>query len=478
VQDGRKTLDAAKLFKWLDVCDEFVKALKWRAHLTGGHPGRPTELVVQRMAVPPWGGGERNVFLFGRDVAMLPDYNKSRSIHGIVRVPDTLTSALLKFHMLFLSPIYWGLVGLLRDEGFLPPISEALQADLASLLYVQGARGMTDEEYRQNFKASCVQFLKVPLSPLNYRHLDAAMTRYHLTGGMADRLLGTETASDEERVAALQFGHHPMTNKAEYGRPGGGASAKVSTDFPSQRRCSWTRNAVFFQLDLPASMPLQPHAGYPFLGQALAPLWPYPHPAALWPFPPAWQHPPLPAVQAPPPPAPPALPTAARLVPGPRPVLSAVQEGAVMGVLSLALRPGQAPFFKDPVLAEALHYATTSSFSMLVVAATGSGKGALMLALSAYNSRQGKWTIVTVPLKALKDDLLRRAKELRLTAYAWSEIASLQCWDAPPGLVLITPEGCMDGHFSGFLDEKTRHGSIAHVIHDEAHYRIDWATFR
>jgi superfamily II DNA helicase RecQ len=149
-----------------------------------------------------------------------------------------------------------------------------------------------------------------------------------------------------------------------------------------------------------------------------------------------------------------------------------------MKVLSQGLSSGQLASFRDVVLQEVVHYATTTNYSMLVVTATGSGKGAVILGLGAHNSAQGRWTIVTVPLRPLLDDLLRRAKALGLIAYEWAQVQDPRHWGAHAGLLFITPERCTEVAFTTFLRLKTEADLIAHVIHDEAHYRITWATFR
>jgi hypothetical protein len=462
------SLDAANVCRWISQMDDLSKELYWLLHLLAGHPPRASEAGVSRSEVPPE-GGERNVYVLGPIVALLYGYNKSGSSNRIVRVPDSFTAAVLKLVLLFLRPIYWELHRVLREAGIFEPISEVEDARRRSFLVILRGQPVKDSDFTELLKSGFHRHLGVPLCTLGWRHWDAELNREFLAPEIYHTLEGTPIPDERSDAHARQFGHNPRTNRETYARNGGPPELH---SFALMRACSFERLVKVFLIDVPASTaPQAAAAGEPPHAT------PQPSAAPVQALPASQHAPPTALVQAPPPAAP-ALPTAAPLVLPLRLALSTPQQVAAIKVLSLALHPAHRRVFKDPVLGEAVYYAITTSHSMLVVTATGSGKSAVILALGAHNSTQGKWTIVTVPLKALKDDLLRRAKELRLTAYAWEDIAQSQGWSAPSGIIFITPEKCTQRNFRAFFALKAQEDLLGHVIHDEAHYRITWASFR
>lgn len=463
--------DLKNMCDYMVLVERLTKVAKFRAHAGGGHPGRGPESAVLREAVPPE-GGERNVYFYGHDVVLVYGYNKSKASRSIVRVPDYFTSAVLKFLMLVAKPIYWALHAVLTEAGIFEAVSEQQRRENRSFLYVLGGERIDGPTYNKAIESGFERFVGYPLTTLNWRHLDSALTRHFLEPREVALLEDNPIVDEESKAHARQFGHNVLTNRQSYGREGGRVARKDYEDYVSisRKRC-----AVIFHLVDPLYTAQAAAGGEaPPVQAAAAPV----PGAALVRAPPPSQPAPPPALVQASLPGPEVLPTASTLVPPPLAPLSIPESVGARCVLARALRNGQLPIFRDKVLQQAVHYATTTQQSMLVITATGSGKGAVILALGAYNTTKGRWTIVTVPLTALKDDLLRRAKDVGIRAYDWNQMSDSRAWDMGAGLIFITPEGCTDGKFSAFLQEKYHMSSLGHVIHDEAHYRITWAKFR
>ena len=102
---------------------------------------------------------------------------------------------------------------------------------------------------------------------------------------------------------------------------------------------------------------------------------------------------------------------------------------------------------------------------IVAVMATGGGKSLLFM-LPAW-MEQGGTTIVVVPLVALRQDMIRRCKQLNITAVEWSGNAR----DQPDGaaIVFMTPESAVQKGFMSFLNRLKMIQRLDRIVIDECH---------
>jgi hypothetical protein len=499
----RGILDAAKAIELITLDNELCVILDGRTHVLQGHPDRSMEKGVLRVAVPLSGDADRNVFVTSMSpsatsalvstVDLYPSYNKS-SVQTPSRHPDLFTSACLIFRQCFIIPIVFHLLHELKAVGILPATARAGGDEEKSYLWTLSGLRMTEAQHREAITDFLGRYADCRLTILEWRHLDAALSRRLLHKKTVQVLLGDMSAVDEAIMAdVMQAGHLVATNRRHYAREGSGFTAETTAAY---RLASQRRNARLFQVDsgeggviigaregamsgsgsggaacssagassvtrTEAQQQQQQHQKQQVQQQRQEqPPWQQEQdhqqaaPSLRLPARQLW----------------PAMSGASR------PTASMMARS--LQLLASVLPPGSDRFFRDPALGEAMCRAVYTNRDIVLVAATGSGKAAIIQALALHNGQKGMWTVATMPLRALKDDQVRRAQQVTgLAVYAWEDLqAQADPCRMPPGLIVLTPEQAAAPPFLQFLP--VIKGQLGHVIHDEAHYRVTWARFR
>lgn len=104
---------------------------------------------------------------------------------------------------------------------------------------------------------------------------------------------------------------------------------------------------------------------------------------------------------------------------------------------------------------------------VLAVMPTGGGKSLLFLLPASY--RVSGVTVVIVPLVSLRQDLIRRSRDLGITCAAWD------ARQPPDGcsIVFVTPESALTEAFSAFLHRLRTTEQLDRVVVDECHLCLD-----
>jgi len=107
---------------------------------------------------------------------------------------------------------------------------------------------------------------------------------------------------------------------------------------------------------------------------------------------------------------------------------------------------------------------------LTVILATSSGKSFLYLLLALLSTAET--TIIIVPLIALKSDLLRKAKEMKISASIYEERKSAD------KLVLVLIETTILSSFQLFLMSLHAENKLDRIIFDECHLIVTVANYR
>ncbi|KJA16332.1 hypothetical protein HYPSUDRAFT_207128 [Hypholoma sublateritium FD-334 SS-4] len=112
--------------------------------------------------------------------------------------------------------------------------------------------------------------------------------------------------------------------------------------------------------------------------------------------------------------------------------------------------------------------------NVLGVLGTGKGKTLLVL-LYAYTFRSQGITVVVLPLSPLRDEYLRRARELRVLASIWQRTKS---YNPDVSLLCVSVEdtGCDD--FKKYLAKLEHAGRLNCIVYDEVHKLMTDKDFR
>ncbi|KAF1818784.1 P-loop containing nucleoside triphosphate hydrolase protein [Dissoconium aciculare CBS 342.82] len=106
---------------------------------------------------------------------------------------------------------------------------------------------------------------------------------------------------------------------------------------------------------------------------------------------------------------------------------------------------------------------------------TGAGKSVLFM-LPAW-AEPGGTSVVVVPLKGLREDMLRRCEALGITCAVWNERRQPDA----ASIVLVTPEAALDsqGSFPTYLQRIQATRQLDRIVIDECHVLLnDQLDFR
>jgi hypothetical protein len=104
----------------------------------------------------------------------------------------------------------------------------------------------------------------------------------------------------------------------------------------------------------------------------------------------------------------------------------------------------------------------------------GSGK-TLPVMLNVSQRDHGRTTILILPLIAMHDEYIERARRYKLSCESWTYRSSVH---APPQLVLVSVENCTWEPLKSYLGALHRLNQLARVVVDEAHLLIKHEGFR
>lgn len=99
---GARVMDAASMNRFLGQRNGFQEYLITLLHITGGQPGRATELAALTWRDQA-NGRRRDLYMQGGTLVVAPSYNKSSTVRAIARFPDAVTAALLVAYLAILE---------------------------------------------------------------------------------------------------------------------------------------------------------------------------------------------------------------------------------------------------------------------------------------------------------------------------------------------------------------------------------------
>ena len=134
---------------------------------------------------------------------------------------------------------------------------------------------------------------------------------------------------------------------------------------------------------------------------------------------------------------------------------------ALMACINAAAPGTQTTINRDQL--RVLHHALVAQQDLLWVAATGSGKNTLVIALAAATS-PSKTTVLVLPLRALQADMERRTATLP-GALNWRGVPPART----PTLIIVSSEDFIGFEAQRYLHQLRSTGKLARIVVDEAH---------
>jgi superfamily II DNA helicase RecQ len=129
--------------------------------------------------------------------------------------------------------------------------------------------------------------------------------------------------------------------------------------------------------------------------------------------------------------------------------------------------------FKTPEQQVALYYMLKGTTNLSIILPTAGGKSMLfLLAASLYWAHT---SLIMVSLKALKEDLAARAKDLGIPCVMWEDQHERT---APTCLILASIESVSNPHFMEWVLCLVSAGQLDRIIFDEAHLLPSSQDFR
>jgi superfamily II DNA helicase RecQ len=115
------------------------------------------------------------------------------------------------------------------------------------------------------------------------------------------------------------------------------------------------------------------------------------------------------------------------------------------------------------VQGDAMHAIQQGESPIVVVMPTGSGKGVLFM-LPAF-VQVGGVTVIVVPLKALRADMVVRCREVNIRCAVWEHGHAVD----GASIVLVTPEKAVSPAFGTFISRVRQTQRLDRVVIDECH---------
>jgi len=158
--------------------------------------------------------------------------------------------------------------------------------------------------------------------------------------------------------------------------------------------------------------------------------------------------------------------------------LSLVEETSVLAVMGAMLKTRQ-PRFRNKEQVDAFSALYHLDRSLLLVLGTGLGKSFLFLMLAKLLAAT-KFVVVILPLRALREDLLRRAEEYGVPGFWWGDFVRLWQRDhelITGGLIVVQQENTTsDNRFQTFMAWAMAVGRLHSCIFDESHLLSSYGT--
>lgn len=206
-KDGVLRFNVREGRAWLNSLGRFHKLLLLRFHLTGGSPGRLTELIAMLLyntAMYPL----RSLVAFGPFIALLCTYQKTSALSGydklIPHALDAFTSDLLIQELAIARPF----------AVLMTKVCNPNQPDLFSkYVFVNTDKLFNTNDITDALRQFSTEFMGIELGVSDWRHISAAFRRK-----LCSRLQElVEDDDEQESIEALQMGHTRKTDNKVYG---------------------------------------------------------------------------------------------------------------------------------------------------------------------------------------------------------------------------------------------------------------------
>ncbi|KAJ3506846.1 hypothetical protein NLJ89_g6640 [Agrocybe chaxingu] len=199
-----------ELRQWLSHYARFHLLLLLKSNLTGGSPGRITELTAMQLCnlvTYPL----RNLVVFGRHVALLCTYMKTSANSGYDKlIPhslDAFTSDLLVQDLAIARPFAEFAIRKCH------PDSPEIHALFKNHIFINHTRLFTTDDVTTELKRSCIPHLGIEIGVNGWRHISTAFRR--VLCPRFTHLLDDDP--ENESIDALQSGHTRQTENRIYG---------------------------------------------------------------------------------------------------------------------------------------------------------------------------------------------------------------------------------------------------------------------
>jgi len=422
----RSGIDRKEVERYMDRVVAFREKLIALMHITGGQPGRATEILSVRHS-NTIKGGHRNIFIEDGMVVYVTRYHKGYAVSGDVKIIHRYlpreVGELLVWYLWLVLPFQQRLEAMVWEKDAIS--SHLWPAD-------PNGRKWTSERVRETLKRESRVGLGQELTIAAYREIAIGISRRFLRGSTtfaAEEGEDNEEWKDDNMAGIIQdeqAGHTAHVAGMIYAR-GIMEQAGVTADRRQLFRNSSTdwHRFLGFQSAVDAGSEAKKWKKAPFEMEA--------DEARIERFERLRK-----------------TDMAAQLkrMKGNKAKFRGIQEEAIEAIVA-----GQSP--------------------VVAVMPTGAGKSMLFM-LPAW-VEQGGTTVVVVPLIALRGDMMRRCKELGISCAEWE---SRRPPDAA-AVVMVTPESAVTEDFATFLNRLRATRQLDRIVIDECHIVLNRQyTFR
>ena len=193
--DSEVTWRSSAVDQYLEQADRFLEQLLLLIHITGGQPGRATELLGLRHSNTVQ-GCHRNIFIEHGLVSTVTSYHKGYSVSNSTKIihrylPEPV-GELLVYYLWLVLPFWQTIQRLARRTA----------GPRSPFLWPHKEKGTWDpSRLRVAFQREAQVHLQTKMNILSYRHAAIAISRVHLKNGAFKRDYGADSAAFDEQAS-------------------------------------------------------------------------------------------------------------------------------------------------------------------------------------------------------------------------------------------------------------------------------------
>jgi hypothetical protein len=180
--------------QYLQQVDRFLQRLLLLVHITGGQPGRATELLTLTHSNTKH-GRHQSIFIEHGLVSTVTTYHKGYSISNSTKIIHCylpkVVSELVVYYLWLILPFCQSLQRLARSQ----------RGTASPYLWPAGEGTWGSDRLRKVLQQEAKTHLQTKLNILSYRHAAIAISRVHLKCGGFKRDYGTDDAAFNEQAS-------------------------------------------------------------------------------------------------------------------------------------------------------------------------------------------------------------------------------------------------------------------------------------